>query len=275
MMLITLVGLIIFISVARLVIRPQPSVLFTESYLILGPNSRQALQVYYKDVDYLEYSDKDTIQSIKLALKDEATYYDNLSVWQTFFYGQNKLFGVPLVSIPHKGIKKEDEPLFYTLMEDLKALTEGEIDTLHIEDIRERAKNVNVVTREAFIGTIDPYDPVVLRFDLDYFKSAYLTALIYFIVFMLFAYFTGNNLYLGYVLFSFIAYPFGLVVADMLGFYKVKERQRRGGLMSLYYNLILSMEFLLYHISLFLFPIGLLILLIRLFMSKYREQEKE
>lgn len=275
MMLITLVGLIILLSVIRALIHSRPSVLFTETYFILGPKLRHALKVYYKDIDYLEYSDKDTIQSIKVALKDEAAYFDELSAWQTFFHGQNKLVGVPLVSIPHKGIKKRDEPLFYTVMEDLMALTEGEIDSLHIEDIRDRAKKEDVLSREAFISKIDPYDPVVLRFDLAYFKSAYLTSFIYFVVFLLFGYFTGNDFYVGYVLFSFITYPFGLIVADMLGFYKVKERKRRGGLMSLYYNSILGMEFLLYHISLFLFPIGLLILLIRFFLGTDRKTEGE
>ncbi|HZW68886.1 MAG TPA: hypothetical protein VFF20_09850 [Pseudogracilibacillus sp.] len=67
------------------------------------------------------------------------------------FYGQNKLLGVPLIQILHKSIKKKDEPLFYTIIQDIIALTEGEIDSLTLQDIRERAKSTGVITADEFI----------------------------------------------------------------------------------------------------------------------------
>ena len=76
--------------------------------------------------------------------------------------------------------------------------------------------------------------------------------------------------YLIYIIVSFFTYPFAKLFLDRLGIYTLREKiDKQTGVTYYFYQTIFFFDSLLYHSSIYLAPLGLLVLIIDLIIKKF------
>lgn len=279
-MVFSLLALTFFILIILSIIdfmRDKPYLRFMETYMVLFPESFLELKVYYDDIDFISITETNLQKYIKVQLKNEETYYEQLSSLQILYFGQNKLLAFPMVLIHYKSIDKNVRHLFFSVMEDVIALTEGKIDSLQFNYLEEKDEREEISSGENMIDRLDPYVLTHLRFDVAYFKSAYLISLLYFAIFGILSYFLMESVeYLFLSIMNFFTYPFARVIADLMGLQKLKKKlNRQRGLTLHLYRMLYSIEIILFHISFLLSPLGILYLLVLFFVLKFKAKYPE
>lgn len=272
-----IVFFILFVLSIIEILRDKPYIRFTKKYFILFPESYLELKVDYADIDYISVTETNLQKTFNVELKNESLYFDQLSSWQMLYYGQNKLFALPIVVIHNKLVDKNVRPLFFTVMEDVVALTEKKITSLPLDYLEKEKEREESFSEAEVIENIDPNiaRTIPLTFDMAYFKSAYLVSLIYFVIIGIFAHFIIESAdYLTLSIISFFAYPFAKVIADMIGLQKFREKlyRQRGGTVY-FYRILYAFEIVLFHLSILLFPIGVLLLILHLVMRKFNRRD--
>lgn len=275
----TIIFFILFIIAIVGFVRDKPYIRFTETYLMLFPESFLELKIYYEDISNVSLTEVSLQKHIQVELKNEQDYYEKLSSLQILYFGQYKLFMQSFILIRYKVIAKDVQPLFLSVMEDVATLIEGKIDSIPFNYLEEDIKRAKMSSGEEFIEKLNPYVSTPLRFNITYFTKSYLISLLYFAIFGIFSYFLiGSVEYLTLSVMNFFTYPFAKVLADVIGLHKFKAKiNRQQGITLHLYRVIYAFEILLYHASFILFPFGIIVLLVRFigekFKAKHRKQD--
>lgn len=121
-------------------------------------------------------------------------------------------------------------------------------------------------SKQDFMNKYDAQPLADLVIDNTYFKKAYgYSIFIFLFMFVLFYLLldSGND-YLFYIIINFFTFPFAKVLIDRLGVYKIRQRlEKQKGPTYYFDQLKYLFDSLLFHVSIFIAPFGLLFLLIR------------
>src|SRR5690625_4908785 len=105
------------------------------------------------------------------------------------------------------------------------------------------------------------------------FKKAYVYSFFMFALAFVFFYFliSKDTGYLIYIIISFILYPFARALIDLMFCFKLRHLLVKQKGVTYYFNqLLFLLDFILYHLSLFVAPIVIIVLLIRYIIIKIK-----
>src|SRR5690625_6261549 len=117
-----------------------------------------------------------------------------------------------------------------------------------------------------FMEQYDSTPPIHRSIDRLYFLKSYRYGFIIFSISFILFYLliSKNGNYLIYIVISFILYPFAKVLIDWLFGFKLRHSiDKQKGFTYYFKQLIYMFDFILFHMSLFVAPIGIIFLLIR------------
>lgn len=126
-----------------------------------------------------------------------------------------------------------------------------------------------------FMKKYDAAPPVNRTIDRSYFLKSYGKSLFIFAFFFIFIYMLigATNDYLLYIMISFILYPLAKVTFDWLFGFKVRHwLDQQKGFTFYYEQLVFVFESIVFHVSIFLAPAGVLFLTIRHFINRKRRK---
>ena len=171
----------------------------------------------------------------------------------------NRVTGFSLFTISAKVVRKQERPV---LLETLDLIIKQKLN--NEAPFIETAQKQNEETD--FMEKYDPTPPINRSINRLYFLKSYGYGFFIFAISFIFFYLliSKNDNYLFYIIVSFILYPFAKVLIDWLFGFKVRHRlDKQKGVTYYLDQLIFMFDFLLFHVSLFIAPIGILFLLIR------------
>ena len=85
------------------------------------------------------------------------------------------------------------------------------------------------------------------------------------------SYISRSGVYLFYIVISFILYPFAKVLFDWLFGFKVRHAlDKQKGITYYFDQLMFMFDYIVFHVSLFIAPIGMLFLLIRFIVNRVK-----
>ena len=250
-----------FFGVANILkmIRGYPYIAVTDEYLQLDPFTKSEVTIYFTDIDYIKVSEVSFQSIIEIILDDEDDYFYQLSFHNKMRLFMNRVTGFSLFTISAKVVRKQERS---ELLEVLDFIVQRKLN--NGTPIIETAHKQNDETD--FMEKYSPTPPINRSINRSYFLKSYGHGLILFAVSFIFFYLliSGNNNYLFYIIVSFILYPFAKVLIDWLFGFKLRHRLDKQKGFTYYIDTLMYMfDLLLFHVSLFIAPVGMLFLLIR------------
>jgi len=256
---ITVLFSIFFVASILKLIRGYPYIIITDDYIQLDPFTKSEVSIYFSDIENINVSELSFQSVIEIVLYDEDDYFYQLSFHNKVRLIMNRVFRFTLFTINVKVVQKKERS---TLLSALDLIIQQKLnnEVPNIEDVEEH----NLETD--FMEKYDPTPKVDRTINKDYFVNAYGHGLIIFgFSFIVFYLLTGKNGdYLFYIIVSLILFPFAKVLIDWLFGFKLKEvLDRQKGFTYYLDQLKYLFALILFHVSFFLAPIGILFLLIR------------
>ena len=124
-----------------------------------------------------------------------------------------------------------------------------------------------------FMEKYDPTPPVDRSIDRSYFLKSYGYSLFMFALSFILFYLliSRSGVYLFYLVISFILYPFAKVLFDWLFGFKVRHvLDKQKGITYYFDQLMFLFDYIVFHVSLFIAPFGMLFLLIRFIVNRVK-----
>lgn len=246
-----------FFAVANILkmVRGYPYITITDEYLQLDPFTKSEVTIYFTDIEYIKGSEVSFQNIMEIVLYDEDDYFYQLSFHNKIRLFMNRVTGFSLFTISAKAIRKIERPAF---LETFDLIIQQKIN--NEAPIMETAQKQNEET--GFMEKYNPTSPI----NRSYFLNSYGNGIIIFAISFIFFYLliSQDNSYLFYIIISYILYPFAKVLPDWLFGFKVRHRlDRQKGFTFYFEQLIFMLNFFLFHVSLFIAPIGMVFLLVR------------
>ena len=173
----------------------------------------------------------------------------------------NRIAGFSLFTISPKAVRKKERSELLKMLD------------LIIQQKLSNATPINdtAINEEAdFMEKYDPFQQIDQSINRSYFIKSYGYGLILFAFpFILFLLTGKNNNHLFYIIVSFILYPFAKVLIDRLFGFKLRYilKKQKGPTHNLE-QLMIIFDLVIFHLSLFIAPIGILFLLLRCYSDK-------
>lgn len=267
-----LIGLIWLANFSKLFNR-NPYVTITNSSILINPNTKNEIKIEAANIVTVSVVEASFDKRIQFDLRDEDTLFENLSVLSKILYGPDKILGQKIFYIQYGLIKKHKRPLF------LKAFDDFITQSVSQEEEATILKNFpdsSIKTEKEILNKYDNHPIQKLVINFHYFKRAYVYSLLIFLIMFVLFYLLlhKDNSYLVYIIVSFFTYPFAKLFFDRLGIYTLREKiDKQTGVTYYLYQAIFFFDSLLYHSSIYLAPLGLLVLIIHLIIKKVRSQK--
>lgn len=250
-----------FFAVASILkmIRSYPYITITDECLQLDPFTKSEVTIYFTDIESIKVSEVSFQNIIEIVLYDEDDYFYQLSFHNKMRLFMNRVTGFSLFTVSAKAIRKQERSSFleiFNLIIQQKLKNEA--------SIIETARKLNKET--AFMEEYDQTPPVNRSIDRSYFLKSYRYGFFIFALSFILFYLiiSKSDSYLFYIIISFTLYPFAKVLPDWLFGFKVRHRlEKQKGFTFYFDQLIFMFDFFLFHISLFIAPLGILFLLLR------------
>lgn len=257
-----------FFAVANLLklIRGYPYIMIMDEYIQLDSFTKSEVNIYFTDIESLKVSETSFQPIVEIVLYDADDYFAQLSFHNKVRLCMNRVTGFSLFTISAKAVPKQERP---ALLETLDYVMRQKLNNESVSI--EAAQKQNVETD--FMEKYDPTPPINRSIDRSYFLKSYgYGFFIFAISFVLFyLLISRNNGYLFYIIVSFILYPFARVLIDwMFGFKLRHALDKQKGFTYYFEQLKYMLDFALFHVSLFVAPIGILFLLIRFIVNRQR-----
>lgn len=257
-----------FFAVANLLklIRGYPYIMIMDEYIQLDSFTKSEVNIYFTDIESLKVSETSFQPIVEIVLYDADDYFAQLSFHNKVRLCMNRVTGFSLFTISAKAVPKQERP---ALLETLDYVMQQKLNNESVSI--EAAQKQNVETD--FMEKYDPTPPINRSIDRSYFLKSYgYGFFIFAISFVLFyLLISRNNGYLFYIIVSFILYPFARVLIDwMFGFKLRHALDKQKGFTYYFEQLKYMLDFALFHVSLFVAPIGILFLLIRFIVNRQR-----
>src|SRR5699024_7467090 len=175
----------------------------------------------------------------------------------------------------YKVIRRRERPQLLAALDNIMTYKNGQTtEDFAITDI----SNKQVDSQQDFMEKYDPEPLAPLVIDSNYFKKAYgYSFIIFLFMFVLFyLLIDGNNGFLAYIIINFFLYPFAKVFFDWMGVYKFRQKlEKQKGVTYYFHQLKYFLDAILFYVSMYIAPIGLLFLLIRNIDKKAKSYEKK
>lgn len=264
-----LIGLIWLVNFLKLFNR-NPYITITNSYMLINPNTKNEIKIEPANIATVSVVEVSFDKRIQFYLRDEDTLFKSLSLLSKILYGPDKLFGQNIFYIQYGLIKKRKRLLFLKAFDDFitQSVSQEEKTTI-LKDFPDSS----IETEGQIFNKYDNHLIQKLVINFQYFKIAYVYSLLIFLITLVLFYFLlyKDNSYLIYIIVSFFAYPFAKLFLDRLGIYKLRQKiDKQTGVTYYLHQGIFFFDVLLYHISIYLAPLGLLVLIIDLIIKKVR-----
>lgn len=280
----SLLGIVIFLFFAILfssflvaailkMFRNYPYIIVTNDYLQLHPGTKSETTIDYEQIKAIEISETAFQKNIEIVLHHEGEFYKKLSTHNKTRLGPNSWFGHNTIIIGYKVIPRQERPALFAVLDRLMTSKEAQLPK-EVTKVGERSEeqieesgsqsdlNEDITyTKKEFIKKYDTEAKLELVIDRTYFKKQYGYGLFIFVLMAIFPFFlmeSGNG-YLLYIIVSFFTYPFAKLVMDIMGYYKLRKRLKRQKGLTVYFERIrFIFEALLFHLSIFFAPLGLI-----------------
>ncbi|WP_416150192.1 STM3941 family protein [Salipaludibacillus sp. HK11] len=247
-----------FANILKMV-RGNPYITVTDEYLQLDSFTKSEVTIYFTDIEYIKVSEVSFQSIIEIVLYDEDDYFTQLSFHNKVRLFMNRVTGFSLFTINSKAARKQDRSAF---LETLDLIIQQKLN--NEAPIIETSQKQNEETD--FMEKYDPTPPINRSINRSYFLKSYGYGFILFAISFILFYLliSKDDNYLFYIIVSFILYPFAKVLIDWLFGFKLRHRlDKQKGITYYFKQLIIMFDFFLFHVSLFIAPIGILFLLIR------------
>lgn len=258
----------IWIAAVLKLLRNQPYITITNHYLQLDPRTKSEITIYYDQIESIRVSEASFQKIIEIVIHNERKFFEQLSLHNKIRLGPNSWFGFKAITIGYNAIRKRERPQLLAVLDNIITSKEEQTaEDLAITD----TSNKSVDSKQDFMKKHDPESFNIFIIDSTYFKKAYGYSFIIFLFMFIFPYLLikMGNFYLGYIIVSFFAFPFAKVLIDWMGVYKLRQRLERQKGSTYYFEQIkFFLDALLFHLSIFIAPFGLLLLLIRYMVQK-------
>lgn len=250
------------------IIRDNPYIIITEEYIQLDPYTKSEATIYYEDIKHMTVSEFSFQKMVEIILYDEDARFAQLSLHNKIRLCMNRVFGFTLFTINPKAIRKFERP---ELLEILHLVVQEKIKKQSSTPIIETAQKQD--TQTDFMEEYDPTPTVDRSIDRSYFLKSYGYSLFMFVLSFILFYLliSRSGVYLFYIVISFILYPFAKVLFDWLFGFKVRHAlDKQKGITYYFDQLMFLFDYIVFHVSLFIAPIGMLFLLIRFIVNRVK-----
>ena len=251
-------------------IRNQPYIILTNTYLQLDPQTKSEMTIYYNQIEGIQMSESSFQRIIEVTIYDEKGFFDELSLHNKIRLGPNGIFGFKTFMITYNAVRKRERPQLLQALNNVMLAKENEVT----EDFAITDTSIETLeSKQDFVKKYDPQPIKKLNIDSTYFKKAYgYSFFIFPVMFVLFyLLLDSDNSYLTYIINNFFAFPFAKVLIDWMGFYKLRERlEKQKGSTYYFDQLKYLFDGLLFHASIYIAPFGGTFLLIRYVINKVR-----
>ncbi|MBY7144269.1 hypothetical protein KFZ56_14670 [Virgibacillus sp. NKC19-3] len=180
----------------------------------------------------------------------------------------NRVTGFSLFTMNTKAVRKQDRS---ALVEALDRIMQQKQN--NGPSIMETAQKQNEETD--FMEKYDPKPRVDRSINRSYFLKSYGYGFFIFALSFVFFYLliSKNGNYLFYIIVSFLLYPFAKVLMDWLFGFKLRHRiDKQKGFTYPLEQFLFMFDFILFHVSLFVAPIGIVFLLIRFIVIRIKNR---
>lgn len=257
-----------FFTVANLLkmIRGYPYIMITDDYIQLDSFTKSEATIYFTDIKYLKVSETSFQPIVEIVLNDEDDYFAQLSFHNKVRLCMNRVFKFSLFTMSAKVVRKQERA---ALLETLDLIMQQKLN--NEVSIIKAAQEQTIETD--FMEKYDPTPPINRTIDRSYFLKSYGYSFILFAISFILFYLliSKNNDYLFYIIVSFILYPFARVLIDWLFGFKLRySLKKQKGFTYYFEQLKYMLDFILFHVSLFVAPIGLVFLLIRFIVNRMK-----
>lgn len=266
-----------FLGVALLkIIRGNPYIIIEGASICLDPYTKSEARIHIDDILSINMKEVSLNKMIEIRLREEGQHFQQLSFFNKIRLGLNPVTGFTLYNVNTSMIRKSQREDFLLAIDQFIQQNEDFISpTAVFEDLKIVETQPQVTNKKEFIQKYDPEATVDKTIDGRYFLKAYGYGLFIFGLFFVLFYFmmNQNNNYLVYLIISFITFPFAKVLIDaMYGFTFRHKIDKQQGVTYYFSQLLFFHDVILFHTSLFLAPIGLLFLLIRLLIGRIQRK---
>lgn len=234
------------------IIKPIPFVVLTEKELMMNPGAKKPIRIEWEDVEGYRirefHTQYNTLTFIEIILYDEEKYKAQMSEKQRKFNVIGTMGG--------------KYSLFSIYLEQIK-ITERDLLLYALDNITSPDFDVENVPKSNITEKMDSFTNQINQ---EYFMKNYLLSLVITIFSMLLLYSDSNEMSsLNYVITSFVLFPFGKLMFDVMIGFKFKSFIKKQSNTNYYvYQLINAIiYFILFFVSPFVGPIGILFLITR------------
>lgn len=252
-----------WLSTVLKLIRNYPYITITDTYMQLDPQTKSEVTIYYNQIERIEVSEASFQKLIEIIIYDEAGVFDNLSLLNKIRLGPNGIFGFKTFTIAYNAVRKRDRLELLTVLDNIMLTKKSE--TME-ESAIPNSSSKPLQSSKDFVEKYDPAATPEFKIDNSYIKKAFGYSFFIFILMFVFFYLLldSDNSYLTYIIINFFSFPFAKVLIDWMGVYKLRQRlERQKGVTYYFDQLKFFLDLLLFHISIFIAPFGLLFLFIR------------
>lgn len=252
---------VFFFSSVLKIFRGYPYITMTDAYIEFDSGTKSEATIYYTDIASIKVSKVNFQSTIEIVLYDEKGCFQQLSMHNKIRLCMNRVFNFSLFTFNAKAIRKEERS---AMLETLDLIIQEKIERRRNVPIIETVEKQEVETD--FMKKYDQTPPVDRTIDRSYFLKAYGYGFFIFALSFIFFYLliSQSNNYLFYIIVSFILYPFAKALIDwMFGFKLRHSINKQKGFTYYMDQLLFLMDALLFHVSFFVGPIGIVFLLIR------------
>lgn len=273
---VALFGILCGVAFLKL-LRNHPYITIKDSYIVLDPKTKSEIIIYYDHIESIQVSEASFQKIIEVVIYDEHGYADKLSFFNKMRLKSNGVFGFKTFTLAYQAIRKRDRTELLTALDNIMAYkeaqsNEGEVDPVVVTDIDTQT----VESQKEFMEKYDPRPIGPFVTDKRYFKRAYGYSLFQFTFMLILFYFLldSGKFYLYYIIVSFFLFPFAKLFIDWMGVYKLRERlEKQKGPTYYFDQMKYFLDGILFHLSLYLAPLGLIVFIIRSIVKKRKEKK--
>lgn len=241
-------------------LRYLPYVTITNTYIQVNPQTKSEVTIYLDDIISIRVTESSFQKLLKISIHNTIAFFDGLSLCNKIRLGPHGFFGFEAFTVTYSAIRKRDREKLLAALDNVMEYKDEFVEGPTNMDINMESANSQQDILKKFgaepLGALD--------IDKAYFKKAYGYSFIIFLCMFILFYLllNGSNSYLFYIIFSFLAFPFAKVFIDWMGVHKLRQKIDKQKESAYYYDqIILLFEVLLFHVSIFIAPFGLFLLL--------------
>src|SRR5699024_3395632 len=216
------------------------------------------------DINHIKVTEQSFQKNIEIVLNNEQAYFKQLSLLNKTRLFMKRVFNFSLYTFNIKFIKKEQRTELLQLLDFI-------METKYEDNSTGSEKLTKENIENEFMEKYDPSPTIDKSVGKSFFKKAYGYSFFMFALAFVFFYFliSKDTGYLIYIIISFILYSFARLFIDLIFVFKLIHLLDKQKFVTYYFNqLFFFLDFILYHLSLFVAPIAIIVLLIRYIIIK-------